>query len=801
MMKYNSIVKKSIITVLGIAAIMALPACGSGGGGGGGGGDTSSTTTSSSTTELTFTVASGAMVADTSLTCRNLFDRVEITEADLQSGKFILDQGFESLQAFDTYDIICRSSFIYNNVKQVYHAIISSADVLRNRNININPVTSLLAEVRAGAQSSTANDLFNSGRRTTTDTALNAQINTALNQVIEPMRSNGRTANFETASWSDPNNRWQDDFLERVDISLSSGGSVTMKDKKGNTLASATTSDFKKGQIPTEGRINATAAQQAIDARGSLPAAIPSVTAIKDSSGRITCDKRSGTPPLTVTCQLGFDENLKDIMWYTRKQSESGDFFTGGDAQETIIGGQGFSANYTFSDTGTYYIYVKVKNALYGNNTIISVSSCTAGAVESRSCTIANATAVEKRFCAPDRQWTAWGSGGTGQSAACSVQSCNQGFTQSGNQCVEGASTGGPTASFTIYPTSGDTSTIFTFDPSGSKMGTGTATGTLQTQWDLDGNGTWDTDPSLTSQDPLFYRFEQPGTYNVKLQAMDSSGLTSVVTQTITISTPTNFDPGLSPLPGDSTPQKGGTSGAKFKSMTWRIKDSCDDGLNVDYRFFDANGQLIYPDPNQKLVSTGYGKVSKSLVLCLPGETVCFGGNASGTSTYWGVGLDGRQSTSTSGNHCKACDETTVDFTPGCASTSSPVTPKPPSTPISSGNDCNLVPWMTDRDSVSESLCTSGGLKSLGISGRMQCPGFYSDLILCSGKRSSARLWSDGQVRVTFPGNGFSGATDGSFACQSSLQAAKTAFEQTIQAHVAKETYSMFKGCSFTWYK
>ncbi|MBF0437471.1 MAG: hypothetical protein HQL77_19210 [Magnetococcales bacterium] len=116
MVKQEQITKKMAMTVLGLAAIIALPACGGGGGGGGSSGSTSS----SSTTSITFTVANGAMVADTNLTCRNVFDRVEITEADLQSGKFILDQGFESLQAFDVYDIICRSSYVYNKVSHVY---------------------------------------------------------------------------------------------------------------------------------------------------------------------------------------------------------------------------------------------------------------------------------------------------------------------------------------------------------------------------------------------------------------------------------------------------------------------------------------------------------------------------------------------------------------------------------------------------------------------------------------------------------------------------------------------------------
>src|SRR2546425_942269 len=80
---------------------------------------------------------------------------------------------------------------------------------------------------------------------------------------------------------------------------------------------------------------------------------------------------------------------------------------------------------------------------------------------------------------------------------------------------------GPPTVDFTWTPTSGDTSTVFTFTATVSDDHD--PPNTIQVRWDWTGDGTWDTTWSTTKT--ASHTFSSPGTYTVVVQAIDSGGL------------------------------------------------------------------------------------------------------------------------------------------------------------------------------------------------------------------------------------------------------------------------------------
>jgi 2',3'-cyclic-nucleotide 2'-phosphodiesterase (5'-nucleotidase family) len=87
----------------------------------------------------------------------------------------------------------------------------------------------------------------------------------------------------------------------------------------------------------------------------------------------------------------------------------------------------------------------------------------------------------------------------------------------------------GPTAAFTVTPSTGDTNTSFAFDASGSS-----ADGDLTIdayQWSF-GDGSEASGPTLS------YSYSEPGEYEVTLTVTDSGGSTDTATETITVSAP-----------------------------------------------------------------------------------------------------------------------------------------------------------------------------------------------------------------------------------------------------------------------
>ena len=89
-----------------------------------------------------------------------------------------------------------------------------------------------------------------------------------------------------------------------------------------------------------------------------------------------------------------------------------------------------------------------------------------------------------------------------------------------------------PQAAFTVSPSSGDTSTVFTFDASGS---TDAEDGTpTEVRWDWNNDGifetNWDTAKTAT------HAFSTAGVHTVRLEVQDTGGLTDATTRQVTVS-------------------------------------------------------------------------------------------------------------------------------------------------------------------------------------------------------------------------------------------------------------------------
>ncbi len=90
-----------------------------------------------------------------------------------------------------------------------------------------------------------------------------------------------------------------------------------------------------------------------------------------------------------------------------------------------------------------------------------------------------------------------------------------------------------PTASFTVDPSSGDTSTTFSFDASECSDAEDAAN-SLEVMWDFDGDGVWDTTFNTTKT--ATHKYTAGGTYDVELVVTDSGGLFATAVRQVVVS-------------------------------------------------------------------------------------------------------------------------------------------------------------------------------------------------------------------------------------------------------------------------
>ncbi len=97
-----------------------------------------------------------------------------------------------------------------------------------------------------------------------------------------------------------------------------------------------------------------------------------------------------------------------------------------------------------------------------------------------------------------------------------------------------------PTASFTVNPTIGNTSTEFQLDASASTDAED-AQSALSFRWDVNNDGNWDT--QFTSETHAKLTYSQEGNYTIKLEVKDSGGLSSFDTKDVEVNNSINLPP------------------------------------------------------------------------------------------------------------------------------------------------------------------------------------------------------------------------------------------------------------------
>ena len=103
-------------------------------------------------------------------------------------------------------------------------------------------------------------------------------------------------------------------------------------------------------------------------------------------------------------------------------------------------------------------------------------------------------------------------------------------------------------------------------------------------------------------------------------------------------------------------------------SLTWSVEDGCNDGRNVEYRFYEqrngAGTGRHWPGGNNLYVTSGFDRtIEHSGLACGPGISICLGGEIDGTRASFGVGLDGTEGCT---GCCYPCGATTRVFRFGC---------------------------------------------------------------------------------------------------------------------------------------
>ena len=141
-----------------------------------------------------------------------------------------------------------------------------------------------------------------------------------------------------------------------------------------------------------------------------------------------------------------------------------------------------------------------------------------------------------------------------------------------------------PSVDFTWTPTSGDTSTVFSFTAQATDDNDQPSA--IQVRWDWNGDGTWDTSWSTTKT--ATHTFSASGDYTVFVQAIDSGGLTASTSHAVTVTAPppppTNAPPAVD---FSWTPTSGDTS--TVFAFTAQVTDDHDSPSSIQVRW-DWNG-------------------------------------------------------------------------------------------------------------------------------------------------------------------------------------------------------------------
>lgn len=165
-----------------------------------------------------------------------------------------------------------------------------------------------------------------------------------------------------------------------------------------------------------------------------------------------------------------------------------------------------------------------------------------------------------------------------------------------------------PTASFTVSPTVGSTSTDFQMDATAS-TDTEDALSALSFRWDVNNDGTWET---VFTNNPLAtLTYGDEGDYTIKLEVRDSGGLSGFATRDVKVDNSINLPPNE---PSEPNPADGATDVQIGVILSWTCSDPNQDPLTYDVYLGTGNNPPKVAsdiandsfDPGQLQANTNY---------------------------------------------------------------------------------------------------------------------------------------------------------------------------------------------------
>lgn len=95
--------------------------------------------------------------------------------------------------------------------------------------------------------------------------------------------------------------------------------------------------------------------------------------------------------------------------------------------------------------------------------------------------------------------------------------------------------------------------------------------------------------------------------------------------------------------------------------MSIDLVDDCNDGLNIDYKYYDTINGLVWPSTTTHWETPGYNLLSSHTLECRNDGQVCIGARSG--NGYWGVDVDGSESCT---GCCLPCENTMLTWTLNC---------------------------------------------------------------------------------------------------------------------------------------
>ena len=88
------------------------------------------------------------------------------------------------------------------------------------------------------------------------------------------------------------------------------------------------------------------------------------------------------------------------------------------------------------------------------------------------------------------------------------------------------------------------------------------------------------------------------------------------------------------------------------RTITFNITDGCNNGIPIDYKFYDVTNNLVWPSATTHYATQAFNATYRHDLSCRADAKVCYGARSSGF--YWGIDLDGSKSCS---DCCIFCTE------------------------------------------------------------------------------------------------------------------------------------------------